>query len=60
MESKQPWGKNTEQLLCPQQVSYPELPIEKKKRKEEVSTEHKMKDLKQPQHESCRCRLLGL
>lgn len=57
MESKQPWGKNTEQLLCPQQVSYPELPIDLRK---EVSTEHKMKDLKQPQHESCRCRLLGL
>lgn len=55
MDSHQPWGKNTEQLICPQQISYLELPVNLKK---EVFTKSKMKDCKQPYSESYRCRLL--
>lgn len=41
MDSQQPCSKNTEQLICPQQISYLALPVDLKK---EVFTKSKMKD----------------
>lgn len=50
-----PQGKNIKQLICPQQISYLDLPIDVKK---EIFIKSKLKYCKQPYSESYRCRVL--